>query len=60
MDATISKLNQDVSCRLTQQRESISQTNQVVNEEKSANESRCEQMNAKTVAFDSKFSDVPS
>jgi hypothetical protein len=60
VEATISKLDQDVSHRLTRQRESIDKTNQIVNQAKSATESRLEQMNAKIVALESKIADAPS
>jgi hypothetical protein len=60
VEATISKLDQDVSHRLTWQRESIDKTNQTVNQAKSATESRLEQMNTKIVALENKIADAPS
>jgi hypothetical protein len=58
IDATISKLNREVSRRLTLQRESIDQTNQTANQETSATKIGFEQVNAKIVALESKMSDV--
>jgi predicted nucleic acid-binding Zn-ribbon protein len=60
VETTISKLDQDVSRRFTRQRESIDQANQAVNQEKSATQRRLVQMNAKTVALQSKIADAPS
>jgi hypothetical protein len=60
LEATISKLDQDVSRRFTRQRESIDQIYQEVNQEKSATQRRFEQVNAKIVTLESKIADAPS
>jgi hypothetical protein len=56
VQATISKLDQNVNHRLTRQRESTDKTKQAVN----ATESKLEQVNAKFAALDSKITDAPS
>jgi hypothetical protein len=60
VDATITKLGQNMSSRFIRFIRFIEQINQAVTQEKSATESRFEQVNAKIVALESKISEVPS
>jgi hypothetical protein len=56
VDSTINKLGQDINNRLTRQKESIDQAS---TQEKSAFDNKIEQVNAKIVALDHKFMELP-